>query len=117
MFSLDVHHLFIAGMVRSYDVFQPGGALMWGDLSSLAVSTIGKAFAIGIQLSAPFLLYGFIFNVALGFIARMTPTIQVFFVAQPLNMLFTFGLLIATAGLILGLFVSYFADAVRTLAG
>lgn len=115
IFAANVHHLFIVGMVGSYDLFAPGGAINFGDYATLAVQVLGKAFMIGVQLSAPFLLYGLIFNVALGFIARLTPSIQVFFVSQPLNMLFTFGLLLLSSGLILTLFVSYFESSVTGL--
>lgn len=117
MFATNVHYLFLAGMVHSYDVFHPGGQLMFGDLANLAVHTMGKAFGVGVQISAPFLLYGFLFNAALGFISRLTPTLQVFFVAQPLNMIFSFGLFMVTAGLMLSVFMNYFSDSVRTLVG
>lgn len=117
IFSMNVHHLFIAGMVKSYSIFQPGAGINFGDLSNLAVQTVGRAFAIGVQLSAPFLLYGFIFNAGLGFVSRLTPTIQVFFVAQPLNMMLSFGLLMVLAGTMLSVFMTYFADSVQTLLG
>ena len=117
LFEMDVHHLFIVGMVHSYAIFHPGGQLMFGDIAHLGLATMSKAFGIGVQISAPFLLYGFLFNVALGFISRLTPAFQVFFVAQPLNLLFSFGLFMVSAGLMLSVFMNYFVDSVRTIVG
>lgn len=117
IFQTNVHHLFIAGMVRSYAMFPPGHGLPFADIAELAVRVVAQSFALGIQLAAPFLLYGLIFNVALGFVSRLTPTIQVFFVAQPLNMLFTFALLMMFSGVLLSLFVTAFAENVKELIG
>jgi hypothetical protein len=41
------------------------------------------SFALGVQISAPFLVFGLVINLAMGLIARLQPAIQVFFIAQP----------------------------------
>ena len=55
-----------------------------GDWAELAVSTASQATALAISLAAPFLLFGILFNLALGIAGRLAPTIQIFFIAQPL---------------------------------
>jgi flagellar biosynthetic protein FliR len=95
----------------------PGGALSAGDFSELAVSAVSASFSLGLQLSAPFLVYGLIFNVGLGLMARLTPALQVFFIAQPLNLLLAFSLMLATMGLILSQFIDRFAEALQTFTG
>lgn len=117
IFATNTHHILLAGMVRSYEMFQPGADIMMGDMAQMALMTVAKAFSAGIQMAAPFLLYGFLFNAALGFVARLTPTIQVFFVAQPLNMLFSFGILLVTCGLMLALFLDYFVQSLQAFVG
>jgi flagellar biosynthetic protein FliR len=47
---------------------------------------------IGLQMVAPFLVYGMVFSVGLGMLARLMPTLQVFFVATPLQLLGGLGL-------------------------
>ncbi len=44
-------------------------------------------FALGFQLAAPFLVFGFALYAGLGVLARLMPQLQVFFVAVPLNIM------------------------------
>jgi flagellar biosynthetic protein FliR len=60
--------------------------------------------ALAVSLAAPLLVNGIVFNVALGFSARLAPTIQVFFIAQPLNLLLGLALFGTVAGLMLTAF-------------
>ena len=58
-----------------------------GDVAALATDAFAAAFRIGIQLAAPFLVFGLLFNVGLGVLARLMPQMQVFFVGLPLSIL------------------------------
>ena len=51
--------------------------------------------SIGIQLSAPFLVFGLLFNLGLGVLSRLMPQMQVFFVGMPLSILIGFLILLA----------------------
>ena len=117
IFASGLHHVILSGAVRSYMLFNPGDGLIAGDFAKLATDAVQASFALGLQLAAPFLVYGIIFNVGLGLIARLTPSIQVFFIAQPLNILLAFALLLATIGLTMTVFVERFAEALRLLLG
>ena len=48
---------------------------------------LDQAFVLATQVAAPLLLVGTLFQVALGLLARLMPTIQVFFIAIPVQML------------------------------
>jgi flagellar biosynthetic protein FliR len=87
IFVTDLHHLFLAGVGRSYQTFPPGEALLLGDAADMAASATGESFRIGVQIAAPLILAGLIFRVGLGVLARLAPTIQVFFVTMPLSLL------------------------------
>lgn len=105
-----VHHLWIKAMVHSYALF-PVGVLPPGTgFARLAIEVVGRAMALAISLSSPMLVYGIVFNIALGLAVRMAPAIQIFFVAQPLNIL----LGIALFGIILGPLLNGFADAMAS---
>jgi flagellar biosynthetic protein FliR len=108
--SLGLHHYWVATIVRSYDVFPVGVAPDVGDFASLAVSTLSKATTLAVSLAGPFIVYGIVFNVALGFSARLAPSIQVFFIAQPLNIVMGLALFATTLGAILAEFASVFTS-------
>lgn len=105
--SMGVHHLWIASIVQSYGAFPVGGLPPAEDFARLAVQTATDAMALALSLAAPLIVYGIIFNVALGLAARIAPSIQVFFIAQPLNLILGIGLF---AG-VMGLFLTTFAEA------
>lgn len=104
-----LHQLWFAAIVRSYALFPAGSVPVAADWSALAVATAGEALTLAVSLAAPFLIYGIVFNVALGFSARLAPTLQIFFIAQPLNLLLGFALLVVTLGTMLSLFAERFA--------
>jgi len=105
--SLNLHHLWIAAILKSYAAFPIGGLPSASGFAQLALQAVAQSMAIALSLVAPLILYGVLFNLALGLAARMAPTIQVFFIAQPLNILLGMTLLATTVGL---MFTS-FADA------
>lgn len=108
--GMGLHHMWIAAIVRSYTLFPVGVVPNLGDLAQLAVATTGKAMLLGVSIAGPFLVYGIVFNVALGMSARLSPQIQVFFIAQPLNLLLGIALLAVTVGAILTAFSVSFAE-------
>jgi flagellar biosynthetic protein FliR len=54
-----------------------------GNSLESVVTTGSKSIALGLQLSLPFLMIGFIINLGLGFINKAMPQMMVFFVGQP----------------------------------
>ncbi len=86
-FVMGVHHLWIGALVRSYGVFPVGEMAPASDFAALALSATTGAMALGLSLAAPLMIYGIIFNTALGLAARLAPQLQIFFIGQPLNIL------------------------------
>lgn len=112
--SMQVHHLWILSMVRSYSLFPVGGWPPAEDFARLAIQATGQAMVLAVGLSAPLLIYGIVFNVALGMAARMAPTIQVFFITQPLNILLGLGLVAVTIGSMLRVFAEAMGNFVQS---
>jgi len=110
IFAFDLHHLLLWAMRDSYDLFPPGQLASPGEFAELAASSVSRAFALGIQISAPFLVYGIIFNVGLGLLSRLMPQLQVFFIAMPLNIIIAFLIL----ALVIGAGMTWFADYFET---
>ena len=115
LFATDSHHLVIAALNDSYSIFAPGEAMVSGDVASLATSAFTAAFKIGIQLSAPFLVFGIVFNIGLGVLARLMPQMQVYFVGVPLSILFGFLILALVLVTMMGTFLEYFIGVMHQL--
>jgi flagellar biosynthetic protein FliR len=77
---------------------------------------IATAFRIGIQLSAPFLVFGLLFNFGLGVLSRLMPQMQVFFIGLPLSILLGLLLLLLVIGAMMGTFVGYLEGVLTELA-
>jgi flagellar biosynthetic protein FliR len=112
--SLGVHHLWIGAMVQSYDFFPVGGLPPANDFAQLAIRTITHSMGLALSLAAPLVVYGIVFNAALGLIARLAPAIQIFFIAQPLNILLGFGIFATLFGTILSTFSREMASFMQT---
>jgi flagellar biosynthetic protein FliR len=116
LFATDLHHLVIAALTDSYKIFRPGELISSGDVASLATKTFALAFKIGVQLSAPFLVFGLVFNLGLGVLARLMPQMQVYFVGAPLSILLGFLILVAVIATMMGTFVDYFVVIMHELS-
>lgn len=99
IFATNLHHLAIAAVQGSYALMPPGAALPTADMAELTLRLVSGSFALGLQLAAPFIVFGFAVNASIGLLARLMPQLQVFFIAMPVNVmagLFLFMLLIGT---------------------
>ena len=87
-----------------------------GDVAALATRTFAGAFKIGLQLSAPFLVFGLVFNIGLGVLSRLMPQMQVYFVGVPLSILIGFLILAVVLGAMMGTFLDYSVGVLHDLA-
>ncbi|MDB5426038.1 MAG: Flagellar biosynthetic protein FliR [Phenylobacterium sp.] len=101
--TTNLHHLFLSAIVRSYTIFPFSRAVPLADANALAIQTVSKSFALGLQLAAPVVALSLIFNVATGLVGRVMPQFQIFFVATPLMVLLglsVFALSLGTIGMV-----------------
>ena len=115
LFATDSHYLVIAALNESYAVFSPGETLPSGDVAALATRAFAAAFRIGMQLSAPFLVFGLVFNIGLGVLARLMPQMQVYFVGVPLAILAGFLIFAFVISAMMGTFIDYFTAVMHDL--
>ena len=115
LFATDTHHLVIAALSESYTIFAPGELMQSGDVAALATRAFTAAFKIGMQLSAPFLVFGLVFNIGLGVLARLMPQMQVYFVGVPLSILAGFLILALVIAAMMGTFLDYFTGVMHEL--
>jgi flagellar biosynthetic protein FliR len=110
IFATNLHHLAIGAIQGSYTLLPPGAALPTDDMAELAIRLASGSFALGLQLAAPFLVFGFAVNAAIGLLARLMPQLQVFFIAMPISILAGFFLMMLFIGSMVTLFLNYYAD-------
>ena len=115
LFATDTHYLVIAALNDSYNIFSPGDLTPSGDIAALATRAFAAAFKIGMQLSAPFLIFGLVFNIGLGVLARLMPQMQVYFVGVPLSILAGFLIFALVLVAMMGTFLNYFNGVMHDL--
>jgi len=115
LFATDTHHLVIAALNDSYNIFSPAETMASGDIASLATRAFAAAFKIGLQLSAPFLVFGLVFNIGLGVLARLMPQMQVYFVGVPLSIFAGFLVLALVIAAMMGTFLDYFVGVMHEM--
>src|ERR1700743_3864931 len=115
LFATDSHYLVIAALNDSYKIFSPGEFMPSGDIASLATRAFAAAFKIGMQLAAPFLVFGLVFNMGLGVLARLMPQMQVYFVGGPRAILAGFLIFAAVLTTMMGTYMDYFVGVMHQL--
>jgi flagellar biosynthetic protein FliR len=115
LFATDSHYLVIAALNDSYNIFSPGDLTPSGDIADLATRAFSAAFKIGMQLSAPFLVFGLVFNIGLGVLARLMPQMQVYFVGAPLSIFAGFLVFALVLTAMMGTFLNYFNGVMHDL--
>jgi len=116
LFATNLHYLVIAALDDSYSLFSPGEIPFTGDMAALMTRTLAGAFKVGIQLSAPFLVFGLLFNLGLGLLSRLMPQMQVFFVGMPLSILAGFLILFLVLAAMMGTYLDSVEGVLRELA-
>jgi len=99
LFTVGMDKLLLGSLMDTYEIFKPGVALAFDDMSQTLASLTTRIMAIGLQMAIPFVLIGLLMFVPLGVMNRMMPQLQVLMVAMPMQVgvgLLIFGLTITT---------------------
>ena len=114
----DLHHLMMAGLVKSYEVFPITPSLFdSGHVLITLVDMITRSFSIALRMSAPIFILITVFYVALGALNRLMPQMMIFFVAQPAQLLLGFFILALTIHIGLNLCLDQFRQYWQDLGG
>jgi flagellar biosynthesis protein FliR len=96
IFATGLDHTTLKALVGTYALMPPGRLPPIGDFANFDARVVADHFNLALQMSAPFLVYGLVFTGAMGLLARLMPTLQIFFVATPAQLLMGLGLLAMT---------------------
>ncbi|WP_430913114.1 flagellar biosynthetic protein FliR [Methylobacterium sp. sgz302541] len=103
--AADLHHLAIDAISRSYAVLPPSAVPGMGEAAMLALKAVGRGFTLAVQIASPFIAFGILFNLGLGVLSRLMPSLQVFFVGVPASILIGMMILFGSLGVMMGVFL------------
>jgi len=108
IFSTGLDHTTLQAVVGTYAVMPPGRLPPLGDIANFDARAVADTFTLALQMSAPFLVYGLVFTAAMGVLARLMPTLQIFFVAMPAQLMVGLALLAVTLSSMLIWFLDFY---------
>ena len=111
LFATNMHHMLLRAILDSYMFFPPGTVPDSGDLLQTIIRLLSEIFLVGVQLSAPFLVLGFVFFWGLGLLARLMPQVQVFLIALPIQIFVGWIILSVTFSIIIAVWLDHFSGA------
>jgi flagellar biosynthetic protein FliR len=114
IFATNLHHLAIGAIAGSYRMLPPGGHLPTSDMAQLVIQLVSSSFALGFQLAAPFMVFGFAIYAGMGLLARLMPQLQIFFLAMPITIMSGFVIMFAMLGAMITLFLNYYTTSMGT---
>ncbi len=83
LFILDFHHYVLQALVDSYSVIPFGGHIEPRSALISITDTLSTTFFIMLRLASPFVLYGLMFQISIGFINKLAPQIPIYFISTP----------------------------------
>lgn len=83
LFMMDFHHIVFRALVDSYTAMPFGGVMQMRATLISFTDTLSSTTYIMLRLCSPFLIYGLMFNVAIGFINKLAPQMPVYFISAP----------------------------------
>lgn len=115
MYATDMHHLLFLALVDSYALLPAGRPPPVGDMTDTLTRLLSQSFALGLQLSAPFLVIGVVFGLGMGLLSRLMPQLQIFFIAQPLQIAVGLVMFAGTLQMVTMSWLEYFQQQMQSL--
>lgn len=117
IFATDLHHVALSAVHDSYMIMKPNEPLMFGDTAQTVIDTVAGAFVVGVQMSAPFIVFGLVFNLGMGILSRLMPQLQVYFLAMPATVGIGLVLMALLITMMMGLYLTHFEGVLAMLRG
>jgi flagellar biosynthetic protein FliR len=85
LLAVDGHHWFLMATVKSFTTTPPGSFAFSAELLDLILRLSGNALVVGVTLAAPAIIVLLSVELALEFLGRTAPQLQVYFLGFPLK--------------------------------
>jgi flagellar biosynthesis protein FliR len=83
LFVVNLHWELLRGLAASYEVVPVGADFNSRFALREAANALGESFRLTLRITSPYVIYALIVNLALALVNRLTPQIQIFYVATP----------------------------------
>lgn len=117
IFATDMHHMALAAVYESYSIFAIDAPLMFDDAAQFAIRAVSGSFLVGVQMAAPFIVFGLLFNLGMGILSRLMPALQIYFMAMPANIWAGLALFALLLAMMMGLYLAHFEQQLAVLRG
>lgn len=107
--AIDGHHYLFQALIQSYKFIPVLGLNLNGKLVDLIIQISVYMFVIAIKISAPIVIAIITADIAMGFVARTVPQMNVFIVGLPLKILVGLGALLIMMPIYIWVFNTLFA--------
>ncbi|MGS0764274.1 flagellar biosynthetic protein FliR [Syntrophomonas curvata] len=107
--AIDGHHYLFQALVQSYKVIPVLGLSLNGKVTDLIIQVSVYMFIIAVKISAPIIIAIMTADIAMGFVARTVPQMNVFIVGLPLKILVGLGSLLIMMPIYIWVFNQLFA--------
>ncbi len=84
-FTLDIHLVFISGLMKSFEIIPPYGIELTGPVFEGMLSLSSELFVVALKLAAPISVAVLLANLGMGIVARTVPQLNVFVVGFPIT--------------------------------
>ena len=111
------HRVLLATVVGSFDHVPMGGFTQFGSLVDLAVGLLSASFEMALRVAAPVLCLVFLETLAMGFIARTVPQINILSVGFALRIVMGVMLLVASVSIAVSVYTEELRWALRRIMG
>ncbi|MEQ8807005.1 MAG: flagellar biosynthetic protein FliR, partial [Rhodospirillales bacterium] len=117
VFITDSHHVYFTVVADSYSLFVPGEGVATGDMALMLARRVADSFALGFQLSIPFLVIAMVYYIGLGVLGRLMPQLPVFFFGLPVQLTVQLGALMIVFSSIMLVFLNHFQQGYVAFTG
>ncbi|HXW19493.1 MAG TPA: flagellar biosynthetic protein FliR [Roseiarcus sp.] len=83
LFATNLHWELLRGLMASYDVVPVGADFNTRLALKQIADALRESFGLALRIASPYVIYALVVNLALALVNRLTPQVQVFFVATP----------------------------------
>ena len=94
--TLNIHHVFIEGLYKSFLVVPIGPTADAAALAKVAINIVHEVFVLGLRLAAPLISVQILINISLGLLNRALPSLNVFIISFPISFIVAMVILFIT---------------------
>ena len=109
------HRVLLTTLVGSFDHVPLGGFGVDGSLFTLLVGLLASMVELGVRVAAPLLCLVFLQTIAMGFIMRTVPQMNILSIGFPLRILAGATVIVTTVGLVMAAYIESTNEALRQM--